>query len=178
MRSRTKRDLGLRKTRDSFRINRSFGSRRKGTTGARWETAEARTGVTLSLRSKPREGETSVKLPRGFARPGVSNKAVLPLAPIHEAVSESVRSLQGVDCATIGRAPEVSPLVGETRTEIRQRGGQLPQKQVDHMRCIPLSVRRFAPHRLSLQGRGIQNGPRLREMCRTASRQDTLKGGH
>ena len=55
--------------RDSFRINRSFGSRRDGTTGARWETAEARTGVTLSLRSKPREGETSVKLPRGFARP-------------------------------------------------------------------------------------------------------------
>ena len=54
--------------RDSFRIERSFGFGRDGTTGMRWETAETRTGVTLSLRSKPREGKTSVELPRGFAR--------------------------------------------------------------------------------------------------------------
>jgi hypothetical protein len=51
-----------------FRIKRGFGLRRDGATGPRWETAETRTGAALSLRSKPREGETTVKLPRGFAR--------------------------------------------------------------------------------------------------------------
>jgi hypothetical protein len=50
------------------RIEQGFGPGEMGHPGTRWETAKNRTGATSSLRSKPREGETSVELPRGFAR--------------------------------------------------------------------------------------------------------------
>ena len=65
-------ELRLQERGNSSGLIGALASGEMGHPGTRWETAKNRTGATLSLRSKPREGETSVELPRGFARcPGV-----------------------------------------------------------------------------------------------------------